>query len=57
MSSNKVSVVIEKDEFGYYAFARELDGCHTQGDTLEEVMTNMKEAIDLYVETLSVNEI
>ena len=53
MSANKVSVVIEKDEFGYYAYAPELEGCHTQGDTLEELMANMKEAVDLYVETLS----
>jgi len=52
----KVSIVIEKDEFGYYAYSPELKGCHTQGDTLEETMENIKEAIDLYLETLSSNE-
>ena len=31
-------------------------GCHTQGDTLAEVMENAKEAIDLYLETLTVSE-
>jgi predicted RNase H-like HicB family nuclease len=25
--SHKVSVVIEKDEFGYYAYCPELEGC------------------------------
>ena len=54
--SYKVSVIIEKDEYGYYAFCPELEGCQTQGDTLEEVMANIKEAIDLYVETLSDEE-
>ena len=54
--SYKVSVVIEKDEHGYYAYCPELEGCHTQGDTLEEVTANMKEAIGLYLETLSEDE-
>ena len=27
----KVSVVIEKDEHGYYAFSPELEGCQSQG--------------------------
>ncbi|MEX2215716.1 MAG: type II toxin-antitoxin system HicB family antitoxin [Phycisphaeraceae bacterium] len=54
--SGKVSVIIEKDEHGYYAFAPELDGCQTQGDTLEEVMANMREAVELYLETLDEND-
>jgi predicted RNase H-like HicB family nuclease len=49
----KVNVVIEKDEYGYYAYSPELEGCQTQGDTLEEVLNNIKEAISLYLETLS----
>ncbi|OGQ73524.1 MAG: hypothetical protein A2235_02470 [Deltaproteobacteria bacterium RIFOXYA2_FULL_42_10] len=55
--SYKVSIVIEKDEQGYYAYCPELEGCQTQGDSLEEVVANMKEAIELYLETLSENEI
>ena len=54
--NNKVSVVIEKDENGYYAFAPELEGCQTQGDTFEEVSANIQEAIDLYLEVLSSEE-
>ncbi|HEX7345078.1 MAG TPA: type II toxin-antitoxin system HicB family antitoxin [bacterium] len=54
--SAKVSVVIEKDEYGYYAYCPELEGCQTQGDTFEEVMANIKEAIELYLETLSKEE-
>ena len=52
----KVSVIIEKDQNGYYAYSPELKGCHTQGDTLEEVLENIKEAIELYIETLSPQE-
>ena len=52
----KVNIIIEKNQFGYYAFCPELKGCHTQGDSLEEVLENIKEAIELYLETLSPDE-
>ena len=52
----KASVVIEKDENGFYARCPELKGCHSQGDTLEEAMANIREAIELYLETLSDEE-
>jgi predicted RNase H-like HicB family nuclease len=47
-----LQVIIEHDKDGYFAYVPELKGCHTQGDPLEEVMKNMKEAIDLYASTL-----
>ena len=53
----KVNVVIEKDESGYYAYCPELEGCQSQGDSLEEIMRNIKEAIELYLETLPQDEI
>ena len=53
----KVNVIIEKDEYGYYAYCPELEGCQTQGDSLDEVLSNIKEAIRLYLETLSKDEI
>jgi len=44
-------VVIEKDENKVYvAHVPELPGCHTQGDSVEEVVENIKEAIELYLE-------
>ncbi len=55
--SAKVSVVIEHDESGYYAYCPELPGCHTQGPTLETAIERVKEAVDLYLETLSSEEI
>ena len=52
----KVSFVIEKDEYGYYAYCHELSRCQSQGDSLEEVQANIKEAVELYIETLSESE-
>ena len=52
----KVSVIIEKDDYGYFAYCPELEGCHCQGDSLEEVLANIKEAAELCVETLSLDE-
>jgi predicted RNase H-like HicB family nuclease len=44
-------VIIEQDEDKIYvAHVPELPGCHTQGETLEEVTQNIKEAIELYLE-------
>lgn len=44
------SIIIEKDSDGYFAECRELQGCYAQGDTYEEAMRNIKEAIELHVE-------
>ena len=41
-------VIIEDETGGYIAFVPALPGCHTQGDTQEELMKNIKEAIELY---------
>ena len=55
--SYKIGTIIEKDENGYYAYCPELEGCQSQGDTFEEVMANIKEAVELYLETLSEDEV
>ena len=54
--SYKISIVIEKDEHGYYAYSPELEGCQSQGETLDEAVSNIKEAIELYLETMSPDE-
>lgn len=50
--ARKVNVIIEEDEHGYYAWCPELKGCQSQGDSVEDAIANIKEAIELYVETL-----
>ena len=54
--SYKVNIVVEQDSNGFYAFCPELEGCHSQGNSEEEVMTNIREAIELYLETIPENE-
>ncbi|MBF0473776.1 MAG: type II toxin-antitoxin system HicB family antitoxin [Nitrospirae bacterium] len=54
--SYKVSVTIEKDDYGYYAYSPMLTGCQSQGDTFEEVMYNIREAVELFLETLTEDE-
>ena len=49
-------VIIEDEPGGYVAFVPALPGCHTQGDTQEELIENVKEAIELYLETLTKDE-
>jgi predicted RNase H-like HicB family nuclease len=49
-------VLLEDETGGYVTIVPVLPGCHTQGDILAEVMENAKEAIDLYLETLTVEE-
>lgn len=41
-----------QEEGGYYVYAPDLPGLHTQGDTLEEATANAEEALALYVEGL-----
>ena len=55
--SYHVNVVFIKNENGYYAHCPELPGCHSQGDTYEEARENIKEALELYLETMSKDEI
>jgi predicted RNase H-like HicB family nuclease len=54
--NQKVNIIIEKDPLGYYAYCPQLIGCQSQGDTFEEVLRNIKEALELYLETLSPEE-
>lgn len=45
-------VLIERDEDGWYvASVPAMVGCHTQGEALEEALSNIKEAILLCLES------
>ncbi len=48
----KLKIVLEKGMDGYItAYCPALKGCVTQGKTEEEATQNLKEAIELYLET------
>ncbi|ABD40144.1 protein of unknown function UPF0150 [Methanospirillum hungatei JF-1] len=48
----KVELIQEPDG-GYIAHVPALPGCHTQGDSFDEVIENVKDAIQLYMDVLS----
>lgn len=52
MKGYNFSIIIERDKDGYFAFCPKLQGCYSQGDTYEEAMENIKDAIKLHVEDL-----
>lgn len=48
----KLTVVLEEqEEGGYTVYVPSLPGCISQGETKEEALKNIKEAIELYLET------
>ena len=47
----RLKVVLEpSDEGGYTAYVPSLPGCITEGETVEEAMANVREAVELYLE-------
>ncbi len=53
MEKHYFTVILEREEDGgYHAFCPALKGCHTQGDTLEEALANIREAMEAYLESL-----
>jgi predicted RNase H-like HicB family nuclease len=47
----KFHVVLEpSDEGGYTVYVPSLPGCISEGDTVEGALTNIQEAIELYLE-------
>ena len=50
MKRYRYTVIIEKDEDGVFiASCPALPGCHTQGDTYDEALANLKDAINLNI--------
>jgi len=51
----KYRVVLEpqEEEGGYTVYVPTLPGCVSQGETVDEVIQNIKEAIEIYVESLN----
>lgn len=50
----RLKVVLEKsDEGGYTAYVPSLPGCISEGNSREEALANIKEAIELYLEPVA----
>jgi len=49
----RLKVVLEpSEEGGYTVFVPSLPGCISEGDTVEDALKNIQEAIELYLEPI-----
>ena len=42
----QIKIVVHKEAEGFWAEAPSIPGCVSQGDTMEELLVNMQEAIE-----------
>jgi predicted RNase H-like HicB family nuclease len=54
--TRQFTAIIEREDDGYVALCPELD-IASQGDTIEEARSNLQEALELFLETASPEEI
>lgn len=54
--THKLTAIIEKEDDGYVSLCPELD-IASQGDSVEQARDNLKEALELFFETASPEEI
>ena len=53
MEVYRFQMIVEQDEDGLYvADVPALQGCHTQGETFEDALTNIREVIEMCVQEL-----
>jgi predicted RNase H-like HicB family nuclease len=54
MTTYRYTVIFDHEpDGGYHAFCPALQGCHSQGDTLEEATEHIREAIEAYLESIT----
>ena len=47
------TVILEREaDGGFHAYCPTLKGCHSQGDSLDEAVDNIREAIEAYLESM-----
>ena len=54
MKADSIPIIIEKEpeDDGYYAYSPTLPGCFSNGKTEDEARHNMRDAIQLHLESL-----
>ncbi len=51
-----LTAVIEKDEFGFSAYIKEISGINTQGENIEEIRSNLEDALSIIAEVKGIQE-
>ena len=44
------TIIVEQDQDGYFVYCPDFQGCYSQGETYEEALENIKDAIKLHLE-------
>lgn len=58
MKKLHLPIIIEMDEDGYYIVSCPMfKGCHSYGETIEQALENIKEAIELCLEETGIEEL
>ncbi|HEY2546563.1 MAG TPA: type II toxin-antitoxin system HicB family antitoxin [Candidatus Acidoferrum sp.] len=55
MKNITLPIVVEGDADGYFVSCPALQGCYSQGDTYEEAVENIKDAVRLHIEDVIAN--
>jgi predicted RNase H-like HicB family nuclease len=50
MKQLTLPIIVESDSDGYFVSCPALQGCYSQGDTYEEAVKNIKDAIRLHLQ-------
>jgi len=50
LKNYRFAAIIEHDDDGWFAYCPELQGCHAQGDSYEELIVNIRDVVQLIVE-------
>jgi len=57
MTKQSFTVLIEKDEDGVFiGTVKSMKGCYTYGKTLDALMANLKEAVEVHLEAFGLEE-
>lgn len=54
MTTHRYTVILDRElGGGFHAYCPALRGCHSQGDSLDEALQNMREAMEAYLESMA----
>ena len=54
MATYHYTIILERQEDGgFHAYCPALKGCHSQGDSLDEAIDNIREAAEAYLESVA----
>ena len=53
MTTYRYTIILEPEsDGGFHVYCPALKGCHSQGDTQDEALNNIREAIEAYLESV-----